>query len=204
MRTLRVKHGAPISFSLSSLSYVLLGVLDHRVPLFFGLLYRPGDGVLDRRLPLLCRGLLWWRGDLGLWVPLLWYASSSFADNFLPTIFNPFSAARCICSLGSPGFGHVVCRYAWAATNAALGVFGILFPCSSTDWKDESRFFKILCLSEYSRFSYLDPCRWCLLFVYDASLRALRAVSLAVMAESFLFCISILSFANCFAYCLRA
>jgi hypothetical protein len=25
-----------------------LGVLDRRVPLFFGLLYHPGDGVLDR------------------------------------------------------------------------------------------------------------------------------------------------------------
>jgi hypothetical protein len=31
-----------------------------------------------------------------------------------------------------------------------------------------------LCLFEYSRFSNFDPCRRCLLlFVYDASLRAL-------------------------------
>jgi hypothetical protein len=80
----------------------------------------------------------------------------------------------------------------------------MIFPCSSTDRKDESRFFEMLCLSEYSRFSYLDPCQRCLLFVYDASLRALRAASLAAMAESFLFCTSILSFANCFACCLRA
>jgi hypothetical protein len=79
-----------------------------------------------------------------------------------------------------------------------------MFPYSSTDRKDESRFLEMLCLSEYLRFSYLDPCRRCLLFVYDASLRALQAVSLAAMAESFLFYISILSFANCFACCLRA
>jgi hypothetical protein len=80
-----------------------------------------------------------------------------------------------------------------------------MFPCSSTDKKDELRFLERLCLSEYSRFSYLDPCRRCLLpFVYDASLRALRAASLAAMAESFLFYISILSFANCFDCCLKA
>jgi hypothetical protein len=42
------------------------------------------------------------------------------------------------------------------------------------------------------------------LFVYDASLRALRVASLAAMAESFLFYISIFSFASCFACCLRA
>jgi hypothetical protein len=80
-----------------------------------------------------------------------------------------------------------------------------MFPCSSIDRKDESRFLEMLCFSEYSRFSNLDPCRRCLLlFVYDASLRALRAASLAAMAESFLFYISILSFASCFACCLRA
>jgi hypothetical protein len=80
-----------------------------------------------------------------------------------------------------------------------------MFPCSLTDRKDESWFLERLCISEYSRFSNLDPCQRCLLlFVYDASLRALRAVSLAAMAESFLFCISILSFASCFDCCLKA
>jgi hypothetical protein len=120
-------------------------------------------------------------------------------------MFSPFNAALCICSLGSPGLGQVVSRYTCAATNAASGVFGRIFPCSSTDKKDESRFFEILCLSEYSRLSYLEPCRrFFLALLYDASLRALRAASLAAMAESFLFCISDFSFANCFAYCLRA
>jgi hypothetical protein len=80
-----------------------------------------------------------------------------------------------------------------------------MFPCSSTDRKDESRFFKILCLSEYSRLSYLEPCQWFFLaLLYDASLRALRAASLAAMAKSFLLCISIFSFANCFSCYLRA
>jgi hypothetical protein len=59
-------------------------------------------------------------------------------------------------------------------TSAASGVFGMMLPSSSTDRKDESRFLERLCLSEYSRFSNLDPCRLCfLLFVYDASLHAL-------------------------------
>jgi hypothetical protein len=81
----------------------------------------------------------------------------------------------------------------------------MIFPCSSTDRKDESRFLEMLCLSEYSRFSYLEPCRRFLLgLVCDASLRALRAALLAAMAESFLFYISIFSFASCFACCHRA
>jgi hypothetical protein len=81
----------------------------------------------------------------------------------------------------------------------------MMFPCSSTDRKDESRFLEMLCLSEYSRFSYLEPCRRFLFaLVCDASLRALRAVLLAAMADSFFYCISIFSFANCFACCLRA
>jgi hypothetical protein len=53
-----------------------------------------------------------------------------------------FSDALCICSLGSPRLGRVVSRYACAATSAALGVFGRMFPCSSTDRKDELRFFR--------------------------------------------------------------
>jgi hypothetical protein len=81
----------------------------------------------------------------------------------------------------------------------------MIFSCSSTVRKDESRFLEMLCLSEYSRFSYLEPCRRFLLgFVCDASLRALRVALLAAIAESFLFCISILSFASCFACYLRA
>ena len=120
-------------------------------------------------------------------------------------MLSPFSAALCICSLGSPGLGRVVSRYACAATSAASGVFGRMFPCSLTDRKDESRFLEILCLSEYSRLSYLEPCqRFFLALLCDASLRAFRAASLAAMAESFLFCISTFSFANCFACCLRA
>jgi hypothetical protein len=151
-----------------------VGVLDLRVPPCFRLLCCLGDGVLDHRQALLCRGLLWRCGDLGLCVPLFRCASSSFPDNLLSTILNPCNAARCICSLGSPGFGRVVCRYAWATTSATSGVFGIMFPCSSTDRKDESRFLERLCLSEYLRFLNLDPCRWfLLLFVYDASLHAL-------------------------------
>jgi hypothetical protein len=103
-------------------------------------------------------------------------------------MFNPFNAALCICSLGSPGLGRVVSRYAWAATNAASGVFGMMFPCSSTDRKDESRFLEMLCLSEYSRLSYLEPCRRFLLaLLYDALLHAFRAALLAAMAESFLY-----------------
>jgi hypothetical protein len=120
-------------------------------------------------------------------------------------MLSPFNAALCICSLGSPGLGRVVSRYACAATSAASGVFGTMFPCSSTDRKDESRFLEMLCLSEYSRFSYLEPCRRFLLaLVCDASLRALRAALLAAMADSFLCCISIFSFASYFACCLRA
>jgi hypothetical protein len=151
-----------------------VGVLDLWVPPCFRLLCGLGDGVLDRRLPLLCRGLLWRRGDLDLCVPLLRCASSSFAVNLLPTILSPCSAAWCICSLGSPGLGRVVYRYVCAATSATSGVFGMMLPCSSTNRKDESRFLERHCLSECSRFSNLDPCRRCLLlFVYDASLRAL-------------------------------
>jgi hypothetical protein len=127
------------------------------------------------------------------------YASSSLAVNLLPTILNPCSAARCICSLGCPRLGRIVYRYVCAATSAASGVFGMILPCSSTHRKDESRFLERLRLSECSRFSTLDPCLWCLLlFVYDASLHALWRAALAVMAESFLFCISLLSLASCF------
>jgi hypothetical protein len=120
-------------------------------------------------------------------------------------MLSPFNAALCICSLGSPGLGRVVSKYACAATNTTSGVFGRIFPCSSTDKKDESRFLEILCLSEYSRLSYLELCRrFFLALLYDVSLRAFRAASLAAMAESFLLCISIFSFANCLACCLRA
>jgi hypothetical protein len=81
----------------------------------------------------------------------------------------------------------------------------MMFSCSSIDRKDESRFLEMLCLSEYSRFSYLEPYRRFLFaLVCDASLRALRAALLAAMADSFLYCISIFSFANCFACCHRA
>jgi hypothetical protein len=120
-------------------------------------------------------------------------------------MLSPFNAALCICSLGSPGLGRVVSRYACAATSVASGVFGRIFPCSSTDRKDESRFLEMLHFSEYSRFSYLEPCRRFLLALEcDALLRALRAALLAAMADSFFCCISIFSFANCFACCLRA
>jgi hypothetical protein len=65
-------------------------------------------------------------------------------------------------------------RYICAATSTASGIFGMILPCSSTDRKDESSFLERLRLSECLRFSTLDPCLWCLLlFVYDASLRAL-------------------------------
>jgi hypothetical protein len=176
-----------------------VGVLDLRVPPCFGLLWCFGDDDLDRQLLLRRRGLLWRCDDLGLCVPLLRYASSSLVVNLLPTILNPCSAARCICSLGSPGLGRVVYIYVCAATSAACGVFGMILPCSSTDRKDESRFMEKLCLSECWRFSTLDPCLRCLfLFVYDASLCALWRAMLAAMAESFLFCISLLSLANCF------
>jgi hypothetical protein len=81
----------------------------------------------------------------------------------------------------------------------------MMFPCSSTDRKDKSSFLEMLCLYEYSRFSYLEPCqRFLFALVCDASLRALRAALLAAMADFFLYCISIFSFANYFAYCLRA
>jgi hypothetical protein len=73
-------------------------------------------------------------------------------------MLNPCSAARCICSLGSPGLGRIVYRYVCAATNTASGVFGMILPCSSTDRKDDSRFLERLRLSEYSRFSTLDLC----------------------------------------------
>jgi hypothetical protein len=96
------------------------------------------------------------------------------AVNLLPTIRNPCSAARCICSLGSPGLGRVVYRYVCAATSAASGVFGIILTCSSADRKDELRFLERFHLSECLRFSTLDPCLRCLLLsVYDALLRAL-------------------------------
>jgi hypothetical protein len=132
--------------------------LDLQVPPCFGLLWRLGDGDLDRRLPLWCRGLLRWRGDLGLCAPLFRYASSSFAVNSLPTILNPCSVAQCICSLGSPGLGRVMYKYICAATSATSGVFGMMLPCSSINRKDESRFLERLRLSEYSRFSTLDSC----------------------------------------------
>jgi hypothetical protein len=132
-------------------------------------------------------------------VPLLRYASSSLAVNLLPTILSPCNASRCICSLGSPGLGRVVYRYVCAATSAALVVFGITLPCSSTNRKDESRFLEMFHLSEYSRFSTLDPCLWCLLlFVYDALLRSVRKAALAAIAESLLLRISLLSLSSWF------
>jgi hypothetical protein len=82
--------------------------------------------------------------------------------SLLPTILNPCSLARCICSLGSPGLGRVVYRYVCAATAAASGVFGIILLCSSTDRKDELRFLERFCLSECLRFSTLDQCLLCL------------------------------------------
>jgi hypothetical protein len=85
-------------------------------------------------------------------VPLLRYASSSLAVNLLPTILNPCNAAQCICSLRSLGLGRMVYGYVCAATSAALGVFGIILPCSSTDKKDESMFLEMFRLSECSRF----------------------------------------------------
>jgi hypothetical protein len=79
-----------------------------------------------------------------------------------------------IYSLGSPRLGRVVYRYVCATTSAASSVFGMILPCSSTDRKDDSRPLERLRLSEFLRFSTLDPCLRCLLlFVNDASLRAL-------------------------------
>jgi hypothetical protein len=53
-------------------------------------------------------------------------------------------------------------------------------------------------LSECSRISTLDPCLWCLLlFVYDALLRSARRATLALVAESLLLRISLLSFSSC-------
>jgi hypothetical protein len=133
-----------------------------------------------------------------LCVPLLRYASSSLDVSLFPTSLNPCSVARCMCSLGSPGFGCVVYRYVCAATSAASGVFGIMLPCSSTDRKDESRFLERFLLSELSRFSTHEPCLLCLLlFVYDALLHASRRVALPAIAESFHLLISLLSFASC-------
>jgi hypothetical protein len=130
-------------------------------------------------------------------VPLLRYASLSLGVSLLPTILNPCSLARCICSLGSPGLGRVVYRYVCAATAAASGVFGIILLCSSTDRKDELRFLESFCLSECLRFSTLDQCLWCLLlFVYDALLHSTRKAVLASIAEALLFRISLLSFSS--------
>jgi hypothetical protein len=57
--------------------------------------------------------------------------------------------------------------------SAALGVFGMILPRSSTDKKDESRFVERFLLSECSRLSTREPCLLCLpLFVCDALLRA--------------------------------
>jgi hypothetical protein len=90
-----------------------------------------------------------------------------------------------------------VYRYVCAATSAASCIFGMMFPCSLIDRKDESRFLERFRLSKCSRFSTLDPCLLCLLlFVYDALLRASWKALLAASAESFLFCISLLSLAG--------
>jgi hypothetical protein len=105
-----------------------------------------------------------------------------------------------MCSLGSPRFGCVVNRYACASTSAALGVFGMMLPCSSTDKKDESRFLERFLLSECSRFSTRKPCLlFLLLFVYDALLRASYIALLVALTDSLLFLISLLSFASCLA-----
>jgi hypothetical protein len=101
-------------------------------------------------------------------------------------------AMLCMCSLGSPGFGCVVYRYACAATSAASGAFGMMLPFSSTDKKDESRFLERFLLSECSRFCTHKPCLLCLLlFVYDALLRALCIALLAALTDSLIFLISL-------------
>jgi hypothetical protein len=103
-----------------------------------------------------------------------------------------------MCSLGSPGFGCVVYKYVCAAMSAALGVFGMILPCSSTDRKDESRFLERFCLSECSRLPTREPRLLCLLlFVCGALLRALCIPVLAVIAEPLLFLILLFSFASC-------
>jgi hypothetical protein len=70
---------------------------------------------------LLCRGLLWRRGDRGLCIPLR-YDSSSLAVSLFPTNLNPCSAARCICSLGSPGLA-AWCIDMFVLPQALLRVF---------------------------------------------------------------------------------
>jgi hypothetical protein len=99
-------------------------------------------------------------------VPSLRHISSSLAINLLPTNLNPCSAARCMCSLGSPGVGCMVYRYACAATSAALGVFGIILPRSSTDKKDESRFLERFLLSECTRLSTCEHACCALRYLY--------------------------------------
>jgi hypothetical protein len=123
-----------------------------------------------------------------LCVPLLRYASSSLAVSLFPTSLKPCSAARCMCSLGSPGFGCVVYRYVCAAMSAASGVFGMILRCSSTDRKDKLRFLERFLLSECSRLLIHEPCLLCLLlFVCDALLCASCRAALATIAESLLF-----------------
>jgi hypothetical protein len=123
---------------------------------------------------------------------------SSLAVSLFPTNLNPYSVARCMCSLGSPGFGCVVYIYVCATTSAALGVFGMMLPCSSTDRKDDSRFLERFCLSECSRFSTRESRLLCLLlFVCDALMRASCIAVLAAIVESLLFLILLLSFTSC-------
>jgi hypothetical protein len=105
-----------------------------------------------------------------------------------------------MCSLGSPGLGLIVYRYACAATSATSGVFGMMLPCSLTDEKDESRFLERFHLSECSRFLTREPCLLCLLlFVCDALLRASCIALLIALTDSLLFLISLFSFASCLA-----
>jgi hypothetical protein len=93
-----------------------------------------------------------------------------------------------MCSLGSPGFGCVVYRIVCVAMSAASGVFGMMFPCSSTDKKDDSRILERYRLSECSIFSTHDSCLLCLpLFVCDALLCASCIALLAALTDSLLF-----------------
>jgi hypothetical protein len=100
-------------------------------------------------------------------------------------------------SLGSPGFGYVVYRYVCATTSATSDVFGMMLHCSSTNRKDESRFLERFCLSECLRCSTRELSLLCLLlFICDALLCTSCRGALAAIAESLLFCISLLSFAS--------
>jgi hypothetical protein len=102
--------------------------------------------------------------------------------------------ARCMLSRGSPGAGCMVRRLACATMSAASGAFGTIFPLSSTDKNDDSRFSMRFPLFPFSRLSTLGSDLWCrLALVYDVLLRSSRNTLLAMMVDSRLVLISLFS-----------